>query len=144
MSCEKDFAQQLRSRGLRLTPQREMVLSALHQVDGLATAEAIHERVQEQTSSIDISTVYRTLELLQELDLVACIELGSDQRKYELITLHEPHIHLVCRGCGQVMGADLDIAQSFAHALQERYGFTVDAEQLSVPGWCAACAPEEE
>lgn len=144
MSCEKDFAQQLRQRGLRLTPQREMVLSALHDVDALATAEMIHERVQAYTSSIDISTVYRTLELLQELNLVTCLELGGDQRKYELVTLHEPHIHLVCRTCGKIVPADLDMAIPFVQSVQEDYGFTVDLGQLSVPGQCRDCAQRGE
>jgi Fur family ferric uptake transcriptional regulator len=120
-----------------------MVLSALHDVDVLATAEMIHERVQAYTSSIDISTVYRTLELLRELNLVTCLELGGDQRKYELVTLHEPHIHLVCRTCDRIIPADLAAAAPFVQKIQKDYGFAVDLGQFSVPGRCRECAQLE-
>jgi len=144
MSCEELFMQELRKRGLRLTPQREMVLSALHQVDRMATAEEIYKRVQVHTSSVDMSTVYRTLELLEDLGLVVCVEVGTDQRQYELTTIHAPHIHLVCRACGTVQPADIDVAQLLAQAVQEGYGFAVDVDHLSVPGLCQACAAKGE
>jgi Fur family ferric uptake transcriptional regulator len=63
MACEKVFLEKLRERGLRLTPQREMILSTMHEMEGLVTAEAIYAQVQSITSAIDISTVYRTLDL---------------------------------------------------------------------------------
>ena len=72
MSCEQVFLEQLRERGFRLTPQREMVLSVMHQIEDFATAEEIYDRVQVLSSAVDISTVYRTLELLQEFHLVGC------------------------------------------------------------------------
>jgi Fur family ferric uptake transcriptional regulator len=73
MACEEVFLQKLRERGFRLTPQREMVLSAMHEIEGLATADQIYGRVQEQSSAVDISTVYRTLDLLQEFALDLCL-----------------------------------------------------------------------
>jgi Fur family ferric uptake transcriptional regulator len=102
MACEKVFLHKLRERGFRLTPQREMVLSAMHEIKGLTTADEIHARVQEQSSAVDISTVYRTLELLQEFQLVACVDPGDGQHRYELLGIHGPHIHLVCQACGEV------------------------------------------
>jgi Fe2+ or Zn2+ uptake regulation protein len=65
MSCEKAFLERLRERGFRLTPQREMVLAVMHGLDGFCTAEDIYSRVGEISSAVDISTVYRTLDLLQ-------------------------------------------------------------------------------
>jgi Fur family ferric uptake transcriptional regulator len=61
---------------------------------------------------VDISTVYRTLDLLQEFDLVSSVDPGDDQRRYELLGIHGPHLHLVCRACGRVIGADLEVAQA--------------------------------
>ena len=95
MACEKVFLERLRASGLRLTPQREMVLSAMHQIEGMATAEEIYAKVQALSSAVDISTVYRTLDLLKELDLVACIDPDDQQYRYELIGVHGPHLHLV-------------------------------------------------
>jgi len=140
MACEQVFVQQLRERGFRLTPQREIILSVLHDVEGLATAEEIYGRVQRISTSVDISTVYRTLDLLQELDLVSCVDPGDDQRRYELLGIHGPHLHLVCQACGQVIGADLQVARIFGQRLQAEYGFVPALDHLSVPGLCAACA----
>jgi Fur family transcriptional regulator, ferric uptake regulator len=140
MSCEEDFFKQLRSGGFRLTPQREMVLSAMHGMDGLTTAEQILDAVQTVSSSVDISTVYRTLDLLQHFHLAASVESGDGQRRYELLHSHKPHVHLVCRICGQVVGADMECFQSFLDYAEEHHGFRIGLEQLSISGVCRDCS----
>ena len=144
MACEEVFIKHLRERGFRLTPQREMILSALHEVEGLVTVEEIYGRVQKISTSVDVSTVYRTLDLLQEFDLVACVDSGDDQRRYELLGVHGPHLHLVCQACGQVIGADLEVAQAFGQRLQAEYGFVPALDHLSVPGLCASCVASSD
>ena len=140
MACEEIFLEKLRARGLRLTPQREMILSAMHEMEGLATAEAIYEQVQSITSAVDISTVYRTMDLLQEFGIVACIDPGDGQHHYELLGVHGPHIHLICQSCGKVVGVALEEARPFAEHLEACYGFTADLDHLSIAGLCRACA----
>jgi len=140
MACEQVFLQQLRERGFRLTPQREMILSVLHDIEGLATVDEIYGRVQTLSTSVDISTVYRTLDLLQDFDLVSCVDAGDDQRRYELLGIHGPHLHLVCHACGRVVGADPEVARAFGERLQAEYGFRPALDHLSIPGLCAACA----
>ncbi len=139
MACEEVFIQQLRERGFRLTPQREIILSVLHNVEGLATAEEIYSRVQRISTSVDISTVYRTLDLLREFDLVSSVDAGDDQRRYELLGIHGPHLHLVCQVCGQVIPADLEVAQALRERLQAEYGFEPALDHLSIPGLCPTC-----
>lgn len=139
MSCEEVFFRRLRERGFRLTPQREMVLSVLHEVEDFATAEEIHERVGAMSSSVDISTVYRTLELLQEFHMVASVDPGDGQRRYELLGVHGHHFHLVCRSCGKIMGVDPEAIESFAARMKEGYSFELAVEHLSVPGLCEDC-----
>jgi Fur family ferric uptake transcriptional regulator len=139
MTCEQVFIQQLRERGFRLTPQREMILSVLHEIEGLVTAEEIYSRVHAISSSVDISTVYRTLDLLRDFDLVSYVEAGEDQRHYEFLGLHGPHLHLVCQVCGQVIGAEREAARSFEESLDAQYGFRADLDHLTIPGICRAC-----
>ncbi len=139
MSCEEVFFQRLREHGFRLTPQREMVLSVLHDIEGFATAEDIYERVGDISTSVDISTVYRTLELLQDFHLVASVDPGDGQRRYELLGLHGQHFHLVCRSCGKIIGVEPEAIEPFATQMKERYGFELDVEHLSIPGLCEAC-----
>ena len=144
MACEEIFVQELHERGFRLTPQREIILSVLHDMDGWATADEIYKRVQNVSTSVDISTVYRTLDLLQAFDLVACVEPGDDQRRYELLGTHGPHLHLICQACGQVIGADLEAAHAFGQRLQAEYGFAPKLNHLSIPGLCPACAAGDD
>jgi Fur family ferric uptake transcriptional regulator len=142
MSCEEVFFKQLREHGFRLTPQREMVLSVLHDIEGFATAEEIYERVSELSTSVDISTVYRTLELLQDFHLVASVDPGDGQRRYELLGLHGQHFHLVCRACGKIIGVEPEAIEPFVTQMREERGFEIDLEHLSIPGLCAACAAD--
>jgi Fur family ferric uptake transcriptional regulator len=139
MACEELFLKELRKRGFRLTPQREMVLSVLHDIQGHATAEEIYARVQAISSSVDISTVYRTLELLQEFDLVAAFDLEDGQRHYELLGVHGPHCHLVCRACGKTLGVDQEVVRPLGERLLQEYGFQADLEHLTIPGLCQEC-----
>lgn len=139
MACEELFLKELRKRGFRLTPQREMVLSVLHDIQGHATAEEIYTRVRQISSSVDISTVYRTLELLQDFDLVAAFDLEDGQRHYELLGVHGPHCHLVCRSCGKAVGVEQKVLQPLGERLLKAYGFRADLDHLMVPGLCREC-----
>lgn len=139
MSCEEEFVKSLRRRGFRLTPQREIILSALHNVEGLVTAEEILTEVQAVATAVDISTVYRTLDLLQKLGVVASVTGSDSQRRYELMHHHGPHVHLVCVSCGEVVGANLEDFRPFMTRVKEQYGFRVGIEQLSITGLCTRC-----
>ena len=139
MTCEKVFLERLRESGLRLTPQREMVLSVMHQIQGVATAEEIHTKVQALSSAIDISTVYRTLDLLKALHLVACIDPSDQQHRYELVGDHGPHLHLVCRSCGEIIGVEPEEVKSFTAHLRTVHGFEAELSAVTIPGLCQEC-----
>jgi Fur family ferric uptake transcriptional regulator len=140
MSCEELFLERLRARGLRLTPQRELVLAALHQLDGPATVDEIYARVHALSASVDISTVYRTLELFQEFQLVSSFDPGDGKRRYEHLGVEAPHHHLVCRACGQVIPVAQADLRPLAEHLAEAYGFIVDEGDLTISGLCATCS----
>ena len=139
MSCEELLLERLRERGLRLTPQRELVLAALHQLDGPATVDEICVRVHAVSVSVDISTVYRTLELFQEFQLVSSFDSGDGKRRYEHLGVGAPHHHLVCRACGQVAPITQADLRPLAEHLAETYGFVVDEGDLTISGLCATC-----
>lgn len=128
----------LRSRGLRATPQRRFVLDALERL-GHATPEQVGEQVQAVAPSLSPSTVYRTLELLEELGVVTHTHLGHGAPSYHLAA-HADHIHLVCRRCGSVQDADVSRAQQLADEVAARHGFVTDVAHLSLDGLCATCA----
>jgi Fur family ferric uptake transcriptional regulator len=139
MSCEEVIFRRLRERGFRLTPQREMVLSVMHEKDDFATAEQIFEGVRTRSSSVDISTVYRTLDLLQDFHVVAVVDLGDGQRRYRLSDLKGPRVHLFCRSCGTVVGLDVGLMRSFTAHLKGHRNFEADMDGLTIPGLCKMC-----
>ncbi len=140
MSCEEIFFRKLRQGGFRLTPQREMVLSVMHQLESFATAEEIFAQVQAISTAVDISTVYRTLDLLGDFHMIACVERNDGQRVYKLEGVHGPHLHLVCRACGHIMGVELDPAEPLVSFLQKEHGFQAELDHLAIPGLCQTCA----
>jgi Fur family transcriptional regulator, ferric uptake regulator len=132
----------LRSRGLRATPQRRFVLGALQRL-GHATPEQVWDQVQLLAPSMSPSTVYRALELLEELGVVAHTHIGHGAPSYHLAT-HADHVHLVCRRCASVQSADVSRAQQLADEITARFGFVPDLGHLSVEGLCRGCAADLE
>lgn len=140
MSCEEIFLKQLHQRGFRLTPQREQVLLVLHQLGRAASADEIYTRVAKLNANLELSTVYRTLDLLNSFDLVAVIDAGEKQRLFELRHDSAPHLHLVCRVCGKVVGVELDLLQPLLDHIQTTLHFRTDLNNFAISGLCANCA----
>ncbi|CCH78235.1 putative iron uptake regulatory protein [Nostocoides japonicum T1-X7] len=128
----------LRSRGMRLTRQRERVMSVLAQCEH-ATPEQIHERVTADGGpEVSLSTVYRCLEALEDLGVVRHTHLDHRAPSYQLAG-HADHVHLVCNDCGSVSEFPLDLAGSLVHAVDEQTGFAVDLTHVALHGSCARC-----
>ena len=132
-----DWQQLLRDKGYRLTPQRELVLSAVDRL-GHATPDEVLAAVREQSAAVNISTVYRTLELLEELGLVRHTHLTDRAPTYHSTTTPQ-HVHLVCRGCQEVIDARPEEFEQLTKALRAEHGFEVDIGHLTVFGRCGRC-----
>lgn len=132
-----DWQKDLRERGYRLTPQRQLVLEAVDRL-GHATPDDILCEVRRTASAVNVSTVYRTLELLEELGLVSHAHLGHGSPTYHLADRHH-HIHLVCRDCDKVLEADVATAGPFAERLRAEFGFETDVRHFAIFGRCADC-----
>ena len=130
--------QTLRERGHRITPQREMIISALAHDGRHLTADAILEIVQAQTRTISAATIYRTLDFLFEQGLVTRCAGPEGQVIYATLQ-HGPHIHLICRRCGyEIVDNDCTIAP-LASYCEERHGFALDQQHIALFGVCAGC-----
>ena len=132
-----DWQAQLRARGHRLTPQRELVLGAVERL-GHATPDEVLTAVRVESQAITMSTVYRTLELLEELGLVRHAHLQDRAPTYHS-AVAPPHVHLVCRGCGSLTEVPADVVAPLTDRLDEQYGFSPDLGHLTVFGSCARC-----
>jgi Fur family ferric uptake transcriptional regulator len=132
-----ELAEALRSRGLRLTPQREHVLAAVRRL-GHATPEQICEAVP----GVDVTTVYRTLELLEEIGIVRHAHLGHGAPAYR--PAEDDHIHVVCHTCGTVVDAPPDLVDALSRRLDEEDGFLLDRAHFTVFGRCRNCRAAEQ
>lgn len=134
-----DFRAKLRSSGYRLTPQREMILAAVDKL-GHATPDEVLVEVREHAQAVNASTVYRTLEVLEELGLVRHAHLSDRAPTYHTVTDHE-HFHLVCRNCQRVVSVEPHVLDQLGAVLREQHGFVVDVGHLTVFGACEECDP---
>jgi Fur family transcriptional regulator, ferric uptake regulator len=133
-----DLRDRLHQRGLRVTPQRQLVLEAIDRL-GHATPDAVCAEVQSVASGVNLSTIYRTLELFEKLGLVRHAHLGSGSATYHSAAA-AAHLHLVCDACGAVDEADINVAQDLVGRLRSTHGFTPDVEHMAISGLCAACS----
>ena len=133
-----DWQKELRERGYRLTPQRQLVLEAVDALEH-ATPDDILCQVRRTASGVNISTVYRTLELLEELGLVSHAHLGHGAPTYHLADRHH-HMHLVCRDCGTVLEANVSVAAALTGQLRASFGFETDMKHFAIFGRCAECS----
>lgn len=129
-----DPGDRIRASGHRLTPQRRAVLDAV-EVLRHGTPDEIHAEVSRH-AKVDLSTVYRTLELLNELGLVRHAHLSDRAPTYHSVTGHE-HAHLVCRDCGS--SQSIDRKQLDLTALEQGTGFEIDFGHLTLFGVCGEC-----
>jgi Fur family ferric uptake transcriptional regulator len=128
----------LRAKGYRLTPQRQLVLEAVGKL-GHATPEEIHGEVRKTAAAVNISTVYRTLELLESVGLVTHTHLGHGAPTYHVAT-DDDHVHLVCRECGAVAESAPTVLGGLVEELGRTEGFEVDVAHFAIFGRCRACA----
>jgi Fur family transcriptional regulator, ferric uptake regulator len=127
-----DLAQRLHSRGLRMTPQRQQVLDAVQ-----ALEHATPEQISAAVPDIDVATVYRTVELLEELGLLRHTHLGHGAASFRLA--ENEHVHVVCHNCNRVIDVPHDLIDGLVDRLADERGFTVDRSHFTVFGRCAQC-----
>jgi Fur family transcriptional regulator, ferric uptake regulator len=133
---EEAWRERLRAQGHRITPQREAVARAVAELPH-ASAESVHAHLHPTDPDLSLSTVYRTLAVLQDLGVIEHTHLGGASVYHLSGTV--PHIHLSCLRCGIVQSVDLDSAGGFADEVLRRTGFRVDVTHSAVHGVCADC-----
>ena len=134
----QDFQTELRSRGYRFTPQRQLVLEAVVEL-GHATPEDVHAWVTERASGVNISTIYRNLEMLEEVGLVSHAHLSHGAPTYHSTTAPQ-HVHLICRACGKVSEVGPDFVAPVVERLLTDNGFVADIGHLTIFGSCKECS----
>ncbi len=146
MSISKEnFKKMLKEKGLKVTNQRLLVLEVLadHR-DKHMTAEDIYELVKEDYPDIGLATIYRTVQLLREMQLVDRINLDDGCLRYEISDLFDGeakhhHHHLICKTCGKVVPFEEDLLDELERLIEQETGFQVSDHELKFYGQCEEC-----
>jgi Fur family ferric uptake transcriptional regulator len=132
--------QRLHDRGLRWTPQRRALIDVLATTDGHVTGAELVERCRQVDPATIPSTVYRTLDVLEEIGLIRHSHAPDGREEFHVLPRAE-HGHLACRACRATWEIPASEAADLVAGLERRHGFRVDVGHLSITGLCAGCVP---
>ena len=128
----------LRSRGLRMTPQRRAIVSEVLRTQGHISPAEVARKVQGEMPGVNASTVYRTLTLLEEVGVLqhSHLETGAEYHKTE----EAQHVHLTCHRCGRDDALSIDEAAALGMLIHRHHGFVADLTHFAITGLCEDCA----
>jgi Fur family ferric uptake transcriptional regulator len=127
----------LKEKGLKLTPQRRLIIDAIHDAAVHLTAEEIIAHVQARIPEVHKSTIYRTLELLEGVGCVFKSKLDDHYIYHHAEEGH--HHHLVCSKCGKTIECNEDLFLPVEKSLEEKYNFNVVFKHMVMSGLCREC-----
>lgn len=133
----EDWDRRLRSQGYRITPQRQLVLDAVNTIRH-GTPDEILSEVKKKATGVNLSTIYRALEVLEEVGLVNHAHIGHGAPTYHAVDGHT-HIHLACEKCGAVESISADVMEQLVRVLRADRGFEVDVSHVAFHGQCRKC-----
>jgi Fur family transcriptional regulator, ferric uptake regulator len=135
---EANIAAMLRRAGHKVTPQRMMIIEALRNASGHITAAQIAEQVKGRYPAVDLSTVYRTLDVLKRMRVATAIDVGTGDAMFEWAP-PEPHHHLVCTSCDKISNLDHHYLAELNERLQADLGFQANLDHFAIFGLCGDC-----
>ena len=130
--------ERLRARGLRWTPQRRMLIEVLSRTDGHITGSELVERCRAIDPGTIPSTVYRTLDVLEELGLLSHSHAADGREEFHVLPA-AIHGHMHCIECHTTWEIEAAEAAPLVASLRRRRGFAVDVTHLSIAGRCSGC-----
>lgn len=132
----------LKEKGYKLTPQRRAIVDNIIKNEGShLTTEELYDFVKEECPEIGLATVYRTVQLLEDLGVVSKLDLNDGCYRYELV--HEAenhhHHHLICSNCGKVIEVQGDLLEVLEHEIESKYDFKIKNHSVKFYGICNEC-----
>ncbi|WP_040683398.1 Fur family transcriptional regulator [Thermosinus carboxydivorans] len=142
-----ELRQRFSERQYKLTPQRQIILQAFidHQ-DKHLSAEDVYTIVRKQSPEIGLATVYRTLELLSDLEILQKLDFGDGRSRYEINETNTPHHHhhLICLSCGKVKEFEDDLLETLEAVIARKSRFKIVDHQVKFYGYCRECQEESD
>ncbi|QEK12112.1 transcriptional repressor [Crassaminicella thermophila] len=138
----ENLKDRLKEKGYKLTPQRRATLDTIIENQGKhLSTEEIYDMVKKKCPEIGLATVYRTLQLLDELEIILKINLDDGCSRYELNT-HEDnhqHHHLICVKCGEIIEVEVDLLETLEEEIEKNYDFKINDHKVKFFGYCSKC-----
>ena len=134
--------ERIKDKKYKLTTQRQTILQAFIDADeNRLSAEDVYVLVKEVAPDIGLATIYRTLDLFTELDLLKRLDFGDGRNRYELNDEEFAHFHhhLICVKCGKVSEFEDDMLETLESIIAKKLNFRTIDHQLKVYGYCSDC-----
>lgn len=137
------LVEKLRDNGLKLTPQRRLICQLVSENEAHPTVEELHAKATDAMPGMSLKTVYTTLYELADMGAIRLVNVGAGGLRVE--SNLDPHSHLVCRQCGDVMDVPVDPgataeAEAAERSVLERFDFEIERKEVVFRGVCGACA----
>lgn len=126
----------------RMTKQRKTILEVLKNTDIHPTADWIYEQVKKEIPNISLGTVYRNLNVLEEMGEIMVLDYGSTYSRYD--GTPDNHYHFKCEQCGQVFDLEMDILDNLNDRVEQETEFKIDYHRLEFYGLCPECRSKQE
>jgi Fe2+ or Zn2+ uptake regulation protein len=144
MSCGERLAKAMRTHGYRVTAQRTIILETISHMGGHLSAQQVYQEAVKRLPGLNLATVYRTVESLQEAGLIDTFSTSIEPMQFSLRDSDHPHAHLVCRVCGGVQELDSERIKPLQEMVQRETDFRVDTNHMTLEGLCASCRKDQE
>lgn len=132
----------LNKAGLRATNQRALILNIIRKGQGHLDAEEVHRRAQRKQPRLNLSTVYRTLQVFKKLGLVEELHLDETHHHYEMKPPTQ-HYHLICLGCGRIIEFEYPLARLIKRNVPQARYFEITGSEVTMTGYCPRCRQEK-
>lgn len=140
MSTEfKEARRLLRSQGKRVTPQRLLLFEVMQEHGGHLDADELYLLAKKREPRLSLSTVYRTLSLLKEMDLVKELHFDEEHHHYEIRGRGAEHYHLICQGCGEIIEFESPLTDRVKAEIAQDHHFQVTGAHIDLKGYCQRC-----
>src|SRR5919201_6762161 len=137
MVTSQSAVELLRRQGMRMTPQRIAIVEEIMGAPGYLVPSGVIERVTARVPGVSASTVYRTLERLEQLGVLAHVHLEQGLGYHQV---SDPqHAHLTCTGCGAEQEVSEAVLQQLERSVEQEHGFRPDFSHPPISGLCADC-----
>ena len=140
----RPLLEEVKSRGIRLTAQRRVLIEEMQNADRHLDAALLYERARRRDARVDLATVYRTLGMLKRMGLIDELDLmhlNGEKHYYEARTSRD-HVHLACFTCGKIEEVTTPSYDRLKEEIQERCGFLIEVVRVEVGGRCRSCTEQ--